>query len=80
MTKFDKFTCEYAMNHTINETITMLYNHALYIDYCKFDKSVASIKADDKKLAHINALIKFLKLYGLTHDYCKDLRSVYFND
>lgn len=80
MTKFDKFTCEYAKEHTINETITMLYNHALYIDYCKFDKNVNSIKGDDKKLDHINALIKFLKLWGLNHEYCNDLRSVYFND
>ena len=80
MTKFDKFTCEYAEFHTIDETITMLYNHALYIDYCKMDKSVTSIKADDKKLSHINALIKFLKLYGKEHEYCKNLRVVYFND
>lgn len=80
MTKFDNFVCEYAKDHDINAVITLLYNHALYIDYCKFDKNVNSIKADDKKLAHINALIKFLKLWGLNHEYCTDLRSVYFND
>lgn len=68
------------MNHTINETITMLYNHALYIDFCKFDKSVSSINSDNNKLAHIRALIEFLKLWGLNHEYCRELRSVYFND
>lgn len=78
MTKFDKFVCSYAETHDINSVITMLYNHALYIDFCKFDKCVSSIKADDKKLSHINAMIKFLKLWGLNHEYCKDLRTVYF--
>lgn len=80
MTKFDKFTCEFAESHTISDTITMLQNHKLYIAFCKYDKSITSVKGDDKKIEHIDALIKFLRLMEKEHVFCKDLRRVYFND
>lgn len=78
MTKFDKFVCEYAKHHTRIETIKMLESHISYIEFCKYDHSVKTVKADDNKIGHLKAMIHFLQLCTETN--FPQFKEVYFND
>ena len=64
MTKFDKFVVQYAEMHTVHEVVIMLQSHIAYINFCKYDKNVKAIKADDNKIAHINAMLKYINMTG----------------
>lgn len=76
MTKFDKFVCEYSKYHTRIETIQMLKAHVAYIEFCKYDHSVKTVKADENKIAHLKAMINFLQL--CTENNFPDFERVYF--
>lgn len=76
MSKFDKFVCEYAKFHTRIETIQMLKAHIAYIEFCKYDHNVKTVKADDNKIAHLKAMIYFLQLCSETN--YSDFEEAYF--
>lgn len=79
MTIFDKFVCNYSEVHTSNEVINMLQCHKEYIHFSKYNHSVNRIKQDENKIAHINAIINFLKLVDMPNSII-NLRECYFND
>lgn len=76
MTKFDKFVCCYAKYHTRIETIEMLKAHIAYIEYCKYEHSVKTVKSDENKISHLKAMIYFLELCTETN--FPDFEAVYF--
>lgn len=80
MTKFDNFVCDYTKVHTIPETIQMLRAHKDYLEYCKYDKSIESIKKDNNKIKHIIAMITFLNLVSGDCLYIDDFKGAYFNE
>lgn len=78
MTKFDLYVCEYLDNHSVSEAINMLTNHADYINFIKYDHTVRRLKVDENKIAHINAMIKFLKFIQSESEYISDFKTMYF--
>lgn len=80
MNKFDRFVCDYCKVHTIFETIDMLRAHRDYIEYCKYDHCLDTVKKDDNKICHINSMITFLKLLSSDNMLCDNFKTMYFGE
>lgn len=58
---FDKYVELYRDLHNKDETITMLRVHRDYLNYCKYNYSVKTIKQYENKINHINKLLREVK-------------------
>lgn len=78
MTTFEKYVCDFANNHTIEDTIFMLRCHADYIQFTKYSHTVSRIKQDDDKIQHIAAMVSYLRKRSQVTDRIKDFKTEYF--
>ena len=56
MKMFDTYVNEYRTIHNKEDTLKMLSIHENYLNYCKFNYSVKTLKEYEAKIKHIQEL------------------------